>query len=89
MKKLFKCVLLVFLSLSFSSVANENLKEILSATGKLLKDNDDQSVVAVLTNCSEDVESSVLKDKVLQIVALAIKAQGGDIAEFKKFSSTN
>ena len=83
MKKLFKCVLLVFISFSLNSVANENLKDVLSATGKLLKNSDNESIVGILTDCSKHIESSVLKNKVLEVTALAIKAQGGDITEFK------
>lgn len=64
------------IGLTLSTSANENIKDILAATGTLIKDVEDQGAVDVLKNRSKDVESTVVKNKVLEIIALAMKTNG-------------
>ena len=76
MKKFFSCLLMVVIGLTVPTSANENIKDILAATGSLIKDVEDQGAVDVLKDRSKDVESIVVKNKVFEIIALAMKVNG-------------
>ena len=84
MKKFLLCLLITSLfGMSFAT-ANENLKDVLSASGKLLRDSEDSAAVDVLKDRLKNIENSVVKNKAVQVVALALKASGdSSFGDFK------